>query len=304
MKRRDFLITAGMSAAALARLHSRLWAQAGALPNRGKPAAVSPAKLERVSIMTYNFTSVMKLESQPASPDRTLELFDIADMFADTYGVHNVEVQHSHLASTDAAYLKELRARIEKAKSRMTQINVEFGPMTISAADPVQRNQAIDLTMRWVDHAVALNCPRVMINQGQLTPESKARSTVALQAMGEYRQIQERQDLGRDARGGRRSGRRACSRRRASGARTSALGSGWTAGLAAGEGNRRSHGDVFERGCRQHQGARSGLAAHGDQGPVPDHFRQHAHQGQSGLGPGDRDQVHQQRARLPGAVLD
>ena len=186
MKRRDFLITAGMSAAALARLQSRLWAQAGALPDRGKPAAVSPAKLERVSIMTYNFTSVMKLESQPASPDRTLELFDIADMFADIYGVHNVEVQHSHLASTDAAYLKELRARIEKAKSRMTQINVEFGPMTISAADPVQRNQAIDLTMRWVDHAVALNCPRVMINQGQLTPESKARSTVALQAMGEY----------------------------------------------------------------------------------------------------------------------
>ena len=69
MKRRDFLITAGMSAAALARLHSRLWAQAGALPDRGKPAAVSPAKLERVSIMTYNFTSVMKLESQPASPE-------------------------------------------------------------------------------------------------------------------------------------------------------------------------------------------------------------------------------------------
>ena len=149
MKRRDFLITAGMSAAALARLHSRLWAQAGALPDRGKPAAASPAKLERVSIMTYNFTSVMKLESQPASPDRTLELFDIADMFADTYGVHNVEVQHSHLASTEADYLKELRARIEKAKSRMTQINVEFGPMTISAADPVQRNQAIES-----DHAV------------------------------------------------------------------------------------------------------------------------------------------------------
>lgn len=154
--------------------------------DRGAPAQASPAKLARLSIMTYNFTSRLKLEGRPPGPDRVLDLFDIADYIADVYGIHNVELQHSHFASTDAGYLKDFRARIEKAKSRMTQINVEFGQMTGSAADPVQRCQAIDLTIRWVDHAAALGCPRVMINQGVLTDETKATMTASLRQMNEY----------------------------------------------------------------------------------------------------------------------
>lgn len=152
----------------------------------GAPSPAGATKLARISIMTYNFTSRLKLEGQPPSGDRILEIFDIPQMYADVYGVHNVELQHSHFASTETSYLKEFRARIEKVKSRMTQINVEFGQMNVSATDPVQRDQAIDLTMRWVDHAVILDCPRVMINQGQLTAESLGRATAALKLMGDY----------------------------------------------------------------------------------------------------------------------
>jgi sugar phosphate isomerase/epimerase len=190
MKRRDFLRSAAAVAPVLAGFTPNAVAQGApdqAAPlDKGAPAAVSAAKLARISIMTYNFNSRLKLESQPPNPDRILEIFDLPRMLADTYGVHNVEFQHSHFASTETSYLKELRARIEKARSRMTQINVEFGQMTVSAADPVQRYQAIDLTMRWVDHAVILNCPRVMVNQGQLTPATKANATAALRLMGDY----------------------------------------------------------------------------------------------------------------------
>jgi hypothetical protein len=154
--------------------------------DKGAPAAVGAAKLARISIMTFNFNSRLKLEGQAPNPDRTLEIFDIPRMYADTYGVHNVELQHSHFASTATSYLKDLRARIEQVKSRMTQINVEFGQMTMSAADPVQRYQAIDLTMKWVDHAAILNCPRVMVNQGQLTPATKANAMAALRLMNDY----------------------------------------------------------------------------------------------------------------------
>jgi Xylose isomerase-like TIM barrel len=154
--------------------------------DKGSPSPAGAAKLARISIMTYNFNSRLKLEGQPPNPDRILEIFEIPEMYADVYGVHNVELQHSHFASTEPSYLKEFRARIEKVKSRMTQINVEFGQMSVSAPDPVQRYQAIDLTMRWVDHAAILNCPRVMINQGQLTPESEARAIAAAKLMGDY----------------------------------------------------------------------------------------------------------------------
>jgi len=190
MQRRDFLRGAAAVGPVLAGFTRNAIAQGApdqAAPlDKGAPAAVGAAKLARISIMTYNFTSRLKLEGQPQNPDRILDLFDIPQMFADTYGVHNVELQHSHFASTEASHLKEFRARIEKVRSRMTQINVEFGQMNVSAADPVQRYQAIDLTMRWVDHAAILNCPRVMINQGQLTPATKANATAALRLMSAY----------------------------------------------------------------------------------------------------------------------
>lgn len=195
MKRREFLI-GGAAAAAFAGTRS-LWAQGTNPPNPqppvdpGKPADADPAKLARISIMTLNFSNMIKLPGQTENPDnptpRTLEVFDIAQMLADVYGVHNVEFQHSHIPSTEPAYLKDLRAHIEKSKSRMQQINVEFGAgMTISTADPVGRVQAIDLTKRWVDHAVILNCPKVMVNQGTPSQENKPYAIDALKAMGGY----------------------------------------------------------------------------------------------------------------------
>ena len=54
-------------------------------------------------------------------------------MIAERYGVHRVELQHSHFASTEPSYLEEYRGRLKKAKSQMNQINVEFGPLNISA---------------------------------------------------------------------------------------------------------------------------------------------------------------------------
>jgi hypothetical protein len=171
MKRREFL----MGVAAAAGLARRGWAQSG-----------DHAELARISIMTLNFSSLLKLPGQVDSPARTLEIFDLPQMYADTYGVHNIEFQHSHIVSTEASYLKELRARIEKTKSAMTQINLEFGGMNISAADPVQRVQAIDLTKRWVDHAAILGCPRVMVNQGQPNQDNKSHAIATLKTMGDY----------------------------------------------------------------------------------------------------------------------
>jgi len=203
MRRREFLMTAAAGVTAVAGLNRMTWAQGRGNPpdwsaDPGKPSSANPAKLARISIMTLNFNPILKLATAtapPANPNptapppipRTLEVFDIAQMLVDVYGVHNIEYQHSHILSTEPSYLKDLRAHIEKSKSRMQQINLEFGnAMTISAPDPVGRAQAIDLTKRWVDHAVILNCPKLMVNQGQLSQENKEYAIVALKAMGDY----------------------------------------------------------------------------------------------------------------------
>ena len=171
MDRRQFL----MGSAAAVVPASRLFA----LPQGGATAAA--AKLERLAVMTYSFQRILKAPNAAPSPDRVLEFFDMPEMLADRYKIHNVEVQHSHFASTESSYFTDFRARLARAKSRVSNINLELGTMNISSPDPVLRAQAVDLTKRWVDHAVVLGSPRVMINQGPLTDDTKA---VAIDALG------------------------------------------------------------------------------------------------------------------------
>jgi len=184
MKRREFLISAAAVAAAAG--NPTVWAQNATPADR--------SKLDRIAIMTLNFQSILKVPDVEDNPNRTLELFDIAQMIADKYGVHKVEFQHYHIPSVEPSYLKELRSHIEKSKSRMMQINLEFSGLTMSAPRQRDRLLAIDLTKMWIDHAVMLGAQRVMINQGSQggtapvmpTHENKVYGIPTLKAMADY----------------------------------------------------------------------------------------------------------------------
>jgi len=165
-----------------------LWAQAQTA------AKAKQSTLDRIAIMTLNFQRILKVPDVQDSPERTLELFDVGEMIADKYGVHKVEFQHYHIASTEPSYLKELRSRLEKVKSRATQINLEFSGLNMSAPRLRDRLMAIDLTKAWVDHAVLMGAQRVMVNQGAQggadsvmpTHENKVYGIPALKAMADY----------------------------------------------------------------------------------------------------------------------
>src|SRR5262245_36854950 len=90
----------------------------------------------------------------------------------------------------------------------MQQINLEIAPMFVSAADPILRLQCIDLTKRWVDHAVLLNCPKVMVNQGQPSQENKDYMIAALKTVGDYAKSKGVK-ISMETRGGGGGGRRA-----------------------------------------------------------------------------------------------
>jgi hypothetical protein len=95
---------------------ARLWAQAS-----GK------AKLDRIAVMSRCFRTVLKSAGEPDDPKRTLDILDFPGMVAERYGVHHVEFQHTEFPSTEPEYLEEFRSRLQKAKSQMDQINLEFG---------------------------------------------------------------------------------------------------------------------------------------------------------------------------------
>src|SRR5580765_1689072 len=212
MKRREFVVGTAAGAAAVVGLNRAGLSQApqaaqGAAPAQGRlggagrgqtPAIVPAEKLARVSIMTLNFGSQLKLPwTQNPTPEQIYTIFDLPKMYVDTYGVHNIEYQHSHLAPSmpsqgdidgDPAMFKELRTKLDESKCTMTQINLEFGMQNISTPDTALRQQAIDRTKKWIDNAVMLGCPRVMINQQQVnvTPETRAHTVAAWKAMADY----------------------------------------------------------------------------------------------------------------------
>jgi L-ribulose-5-phosphate 3-epimerase len=170
MRRREFLIASATAAGAAA--------LRGQTPDR--------AKLDRVAIMSLCFSSVLKSDAHPDDPKRTLDVFELPAIIAERYGVHYLEMQHSHFRSTETPYLEEFRGRLKAAKSQMNQINLEFGPLNISTPDPVLRLETIDLNKRWVNHAATLGCPRIMVNQGTLAPDVRPHAIDALKAINAY----------------------------------------------------------------------------------------------------------------------
>jgi sugar phosphate isomerase/epimerase len=177
MQRREFMAhsAVALGSAAVVAGAGKLWGQA--------PDA---AKLSRIAVMSRCFRSVLKNAAFPNDPNRTLDILDFPAMVADRYGVHHVEFQHTDFASTEPEFLEDFRSRVQKAKSQMNQINLEFGPITVSSPDPILRLEAVDLTKRWVDHAAMLGCPRVMVNPGWLAAETRPAAIEALKAIDRF----------------------------------------------------------------------------------------------------------------------
>src|SRR5262245_23234771 len=176
MKRREFLVSAAAAATA-----------PFVYVRQGRAQANNEAKLARLAIMSLSFASVLKIPNAADSPQRTVDILDIGQMYADKFGIHNVELQHAYLPSTEESWLKEFRARLARTKSQVSNINLEFGgAMTMSTDSLVGRLQAIDLTKQWIDHAATLGSPRVMINQGMLSEANKDIAIATLKTMNEY----------------------------------------------------------------------------------------------------------------------
>ena len=161
MKRRDFMIGAAAATGLVAA--NKAWAQGN-----------NADKLSRVAIMMFGLNSIVK-NNMPDSPTRTLDIMDIGQLCADRFRVHNVELQSNYFPSTEMSWLKDFKARLDKTKTRVVQINLEFGAgYNMGAESPSGRLQMIDLHRAWLDKAAFLGCPRVLLNQGQPTQENKA----------------------------------------------------------------------------------------------------------------------------------
>jgi sugar phosphate isomerase/epimerase len=147
----------------------------------GTPANVPAAKLARVSLMTLNFGSMLKLPwTQNPNGYQTLSVLDLPQMYRDVYGVSHIEFQHNHLVDTagspqqppDPDFFRQVRAKLDAAQVTATQVNIEIGTIPNLSGDA--RDKWMTAAKQWVDAAPIIGVKRLMLNQTGLNEENKA----------------------------------------------------------------------------------------------------------------------------------
>jgi len=205
MNRRKFLSTAATGAAAISALGGSVFGQGqapattaptqgsggqGGGRGAGSPANVPAAKLARVSLMTLNFRTMLKFPwTQNPTEIQTVDVLDLPKMYQDVYGVSHIEFQHDHLVSggqtpPDAAFFREMRARLDAAKVTATQVNIEIGEIPNLAGET--REKWMALGRQWVDAAPIIGVTRLMLNQTGLNEENKANCTSVWKEIQDY----------------------------------------------------------------------------------------------------------------------
>ena len=169
--RRNFLI-----ATALITPIQRLLATAA--PNLHFPTTAR----ERLAVASWSFREYLDTAENRARKlhGSLMDLKQFPAMVADRYNIHNVEILGQHMPSTTPAYLKELRAAVQRAGSHVVDLPAG-GEASLYDPDAKKRTMAVEDGKKWIDVAVALDCPSVRLN---ISGAKGVKPDVALTAEG------------------------------------------------------------------------------------------------------------------------
>ena len=116
---------------------------------------------ERIAIASYPFREFIAGKDCKAA--KPMDLKDFAAHIVEKFQINKIEPWTGHFPSTDAKYLEQFRAAVEKARSSVVNIAVD-GEHSPYALDRAEREQAIVFSKKWVDNAVAIGSPCIRTN--------------------------------------------------------------------------------------------------------------------------------------------
>jgi sugar phosphate isomerase/epimerase len=188
MIRRDFLarLTGGFATARLldnAKLEGRA---------QGHASRASGDKRQRISISTWSFHNYFQStrEKEFNLPGQMLVLLDFPEMIADMYKVHYLEFCAPHFASSEPAYLQELKTRLTRAHSHLVNIPVDIEEIWekggLSDPDKIVRENAIRASKKWIDIAAMLGSRAVRCDPGKMDPAHLEPTIQSYKALANY----------------------------------------------------------------------------------------------------------------------
>ncbi len=116
-----------------------------------------------------------------------MELKDFAAHVAQKFNVHHIEPWSPIFPSTDAKYLEEFRAAVERAHSSVVDIAVDQGHSQY-AVDKAEREKAVIGSRQWIDVGAALGSPsiRTHIDGAKDSKPDVGRAADTLARVAEY----------------------------------------------------------------------------------------------------------------------
>ncbi|MGD0299003.1 MAG: sugar phosphate isomerase/epimerase family protein [Bryobacteraceae bacterium] len=151
---------------------------AAAAPNMRFPTGAR----ERLAVASWSFREHLDTAENRAQKTHgnLMALKDFPAMVAQRYNIHNVEILGQHMPSTSPAYLKELRAAVQRAGSHVVDLPAG-GDASLYDPDQKKRAAAVEDGKKWIDVASALDCPSVRLN---ISGAKGVKPDVALTAEG------------------------------------------------------------------------------------------------------------------------
>jgi Xylose isomerase-like TIM barrel len=180
MKRREFMgyLAGGLAAATINGKEGLLL---GRSRHPQRSARLShPAYLlsQRIGVSSWSFHNYFP---QTRSSDynglqETFALLDFPAMIADRYRVHHLEIVAAHFASTEPAYVDELRSQLVRARSYLVSLSIDIKEMWTEGglSDPSEsvRDAAVEAAKKWIDIAWHLRARSVRCDPGKIDPQN------------------------------------------------------------------------------------------------------------------------------------
>jgi len=190
MIRRDFLARLAGGALAAGRLPL---SDAFAAAAQGHASRLSSGdKRERIAISTWSLHNYFQStrDKDFTLPGPMLALLDFPEMIADRYKVHTLEFCAPHFASSEPAYLQELRSRLVRVHSHLVNIPVDIEEIWtqggLSDPDKKVRESAVSASKKWIDFAAGVGSRAVRCDPGKMDPKNLAPTVESYKALAAY----------------------------------------------------------------------------------------------------------------------
>ena len=140
--------------------------------------------MQRVGMSTVTFRTRFRATQDMGTPDmdHELTLLDIPEYFADRFRLQNMEFWSKHFEARTPSYLRELKKKIAKSRSRLINIQVDEG-YNLADRDEDNRQKSVALVREWLDVAAELGSAALRANPGR---DSIASSVWSLKELNAY----------------------------------------------------------------------------------------------------------------------